>query len=129
MFTLRRAFRSTRPVLLSITPLMFTDPPFDVADSEPPLTPLVVTSPAAVTEIGAPPDTREELMFAAPPEAVMLIAPLFVTMALLAATAPPALSVTPPPAAPPRPSIWALTAMSRPAVAVSELPLRGLSTA
>src|SRR5262245_39557800 len=108
---------------------MFTDPPFDVADSEPPLMPLVVTSPAAVTEIAAAPDTSEEPSLAAPPDAVMPIAPLFVTIALLTATAPPAFNVTPPPAAPPRPSICALTAMSRPAAAVSALPLRGLRTA
>ena len=124
-FTSRRALRSTRPVALSITPLTFTDPPLDEADSELPLIPRVVTSPPAVMLIGADPDTRAAPMFAAPPDAVMLIAPLLVAMPALTVTSRDAASVTAPPEAPPRPSIAALTAMPPPAVTVSALPLRG----
>src|SRR5580765_4063994 len=107
MFTSRRALSSTWPVLLSITPLTFTDPPFDVAANDPPLMPLVVTSLPAVIAIDPDPETSAvpRAMLAAPFDAVMSMAPLFVTTALLTVTSRDADRVTAPPDAPPRPSI------------------------
>jgi hypothetical protein len=81
------AVRSTRPVVLPMTPLTLTDPPEDDAENDPPLIPPTVTSPPVLIVIAAVPDASVAVgdMVAAR-VAVTAMAPLFVMTALLMAT-------------------------------------------
>ena len=81
MFTSDAAFKSTLPVLPSMTPLTFTAPPVEVAVKDPPAAAPVVRSPAARIVCAAVPEKvpLPAATVAAPLLAVRSIVPLFVS--------------------------------------------------
>ncbi len=119
------------PPLPVTGPLRITDAPLETTSIRPPVSTPVVTFPSASSEIAPLPANSPALVptVALPCAAERRIAPSLVAIAALTLTSRLAASVAVPPATPSRPSIWAFTLMSPPAVALSGAPVLRLSTA
>jgi hypothetical protein len=123
MVTSVAAVMRVAPVRASIKPFTPTDPVAELMVSEPPLTCPLATLPRAVSAIAPEPDTSgAAVVLMAPFVAVNEIAALLVTTAWLTLRSRFAVMVTVAPSTSPRPSTWALTLMSVPAITLSVLP-------
>ncbi len=125
MFTSVAALIRASPVAASISPFTVTEPAVDATVNAPPLVPPVTTSPRALIATGAVPAIRTfpSATCIAPLVAARVRRPLFVTIDSFTFRSWPAVIVTAPPAAPPRPSTCAFTLMSSPAVTSRPAPV------